>query len=129
MSAELSGRFKKDRKSQKSIVLGSNFSSITSISNDYSFDKVFSRELDGIGEKGDMIICYSTSGDSNNIVEVLKTARQKKIKSILFTGKNIGVAQKYSDNVYNVPSENTATIQEIHLIVGHIILDMVDSKL
>ena len=129
ISAELSGRFLKDRKSQKSIVLGSNLSSLTAISNDYSFEEIFSRELDSIGNKNDLLICYSTSGNSKNIIDVLQKSKEKEIKSILFTGKNNGLAEQYSHYNFIVPTDCTPTIQEIHLIIGHIILDIVDSKL
>lgn len=129
MSGELTGRFLKDRSPKKSIVLGSNFSSLTAISNDYSFDKVFSRELEAIGENGDVLIAYSTSGNSKNIINALKTAQNQKIESILFSGKNGGSCKTYCDHHFIISSNNTPIIQELHLIVGHIILEIVEKKL
>lgn len=129
MSGELSGRFLKDRISQGSIVLGANFSSLTAIGNDYSFDKVFSRELEGIGDHGDLLIAYSTSGNSQNIINALKTAKNKKIESILFSGNDGGSCKEFCDYDFIISSKNTPIIQEMHLIVGHIILEIVDQKL
>jgi D-sedoheptulose 7-phosphate isomerase len=129
MSAELSGRFLKERKSQNSIVLGSNLSSLTSIGNDYSFEQIFSRELEGIGESGDILIAYSTSGNSSNITNVLNKARNMNIKSILFSGNDGGEGKQYCDYDFIIPDNATPIIQELHLIVGHIILEAVDFKL
>ena len=129
MSAELSGRFLKERNSQKSIVLGANLSSLTSIGNDYSYEEIFSRELEGIGESGDLLIAYSTSGNSSNITNVLKKARNMNIKSILFSGNDGGEGKQYCNFDFIVPENHTPIIQEIHLIVGHIILEIVDYKI
>ena len=127
LSAELVGRFKLNRKPLKSVALTTDTSAITAIANDYTFRKVFSRQLDGLGNEGDLIVIISTSGNSKNIIEVLKTAKKKKIKSIALLGNNGGQCKKYSDMSLIVPSTNTARIQECHILIGHIFCEIIDN--
>ena len=111
------------------ISLALDTSTITACGNDYSFDEIFSRNLEGIGVSGDLLLCLSTSGNSKNIVEVLKKAKQKKITSLSILGNLGGKAKKLSDYNIIIPSSNTALIQEEHLFLGHYILNEVEKKL
>ena len=126
-AAELVGRFRLKRKALKSIALTTDTSAITAISNDYSFSKVFSRQLEGLGSANDLIVAISTSGNSKNIIEVLKQAKKQKIKSICLLGNKGGSSKKHSDVSLIVPSSNTARIQECHILIGHIFCEIIDS--
>ena len=128
VAAELTGRFKKERRSLKGVVLGSNLSSITAIANDYDYNQVFSRELSGLASKDDLLIAYSTSGNSQNVVNAIKTAKKIGLKSIIFTGKDGGMAKDIVDVAICVPSENTARIQEAHITLSHIMLDIFEES-
>ncbi len=129
LSGELVGRFNKDRKSLKSICLSSDTSNLTCISNDYGYEKVFSRQIEGLGDKGDVLICLSTSGKSKNILSALKVAKNLEIFTISFLGKNGGDSKGLSDLEIIIPSNTTARIQEMHLFIGHIICDLIEEKL
>jgi len=120
---------KKNRRPFPMIALALDTSTITACGNDYSFDKIFSRNLEGIGESGDLLLCLSTSGNSKNIVNVLKKAKQKRITSLSILGNNGGKAKKISDHNIIIPSSDTALIQEEHLFLGHFILNEVEKKL
>ena len=126
-AAELVGRFKLKRKALKSIALTTDTSAITAISNDYNFSKIFSRQLEGLGSTNDLIVAISTSGNSKNIIEVLKQSKKQKIKSICLLGNKGGSSKKYSDVSLIVPSKNTARIQECHILIGHIFCEIIDS--
>ena len=97
IAAEFTGRFKIERKSLKAVMLGANLSSITAISNDYGYDDVFSREIDGLGSKGDLLICYSTSGNSKNVIKAIKMAKEIGMKSVILTGENGGLSKDLAD--------------------------------
>ncbi len=118
-----------NRKSFPMIALALDTSTLTACGNDFSFDEIFSRNLEGIGEKGDLLICLSTSGNSKNIIQVLKKAKKKKILSLSLLGNNGGRAKKLSDYSIIIPSSDTALIQEEHLFLGHFILNKVEKKL
>ena len=128
ISAELTGKFKNDRKPLSGIVLGSNFSSLTAIGNDYNFEDVFARELNGLGKKGDLLIAYSTSGNSKNIIKALEVSKKLNINSILMVGKNGNQAASFADIVISIPSGVTARIQEAHITVSHIIFEIFEEK-
>ena len=104
-------------------------SHLTACSNDFSFDEVFSRPLEAFGKKTDILLVISTSGNSKNIIKVLKKAKQMKIKSIALLGNNGGLAKKYADNCLIVKSNITARIQEAHIFLGHFILESVERKI
>ncbi len=129
LAAEFLGRFTKDRVPLNSIALNTDTSTLTCISNDYSFDKIFSRQVDAIGNKGDTLILISTSGNSKNLIEAIKIAKGKKIKTISLLGKNGGKIKKISDLSYIVKSDVTARIQECHIMIGHIICGEVEKNL
>jgi len=128
IAAELTGRFKINRKSLKGVVLGSNLSSITAIANDYGYDDVFSRELSAMGSNGDILIAYSTSGNSESVVNALKVAKKIGITSIIFTGENGGLCKDIADINICVPSNDTARIQESHITLSHIMLEVFEKS-
>ena len=109
--------------------LVSDTSTITACSNDFSFDLLFSRNLEALGKKNDLLIVISTSGNSKNIINVLKAAKRKKIYSIAFLGNEGGKAKKHVDLPLIVKSKNTARIQECHIFLGHHIFNKVESLL
>ncbi len=118
-----------NRKSIPAISLCMDSSTLTACGNDFKFEKIFSRPLEALGEKRDILIVISTSGNSENIIEVLKMAKKKKLFSIGFLGHKGGKAKKYTDLSLIVPSTTVARIQETHIFLGHIILEMVEKKL
>lgn len=128
-ACEMVGRFKKERKGINFISLTTNTSIITSISNDYKSDFIFSRQIDAIGEKGDILICFSTSGKSKNILEAVKKAKEKELKIISFTGKIPNPLSKISDVTFSVPSTSTPRIQEIHCLLYHIISGLIEENI
>ena len=118
-----------NRRPLPAISLATDISTILACGNDFSFTKVFSRNLDALGKKNDILIAISTSGKSKNILEVLKTAKKKKIYSIGFYGNGGGLAKKITDLNLIVKSKNTARIQETHILLGHHIFSQVENKI
>lgn len=129
IAAEFVGRFKKERKALPAIALTTDTSVITSISNDYCYDHIFERQIEAIANRGDMIIGISTSGDSPNVVNALICGKKIGTINIALLGKNGGVAKKYADTYIIVPSNDTARIQEMHIMLGHIICEIVENKI
>lgn len=129
LAAELSGKFYLDRLPLPAEALHVNTSYITAVANDYAFSKIYSRYITGVGKKGDVLIGLSTSGNSENVVEAFRSAREKEITTVAFTGKTGGLLQTISDFCICIPSENVPRIQEMHLILGHIICEKVESSL
>lgn len=128
LAAEFSGRFYVDRKALPAEALHCNTSYLTAVANDYSYDVVYSRIIDGIGEEGDVLVGLSTSGNSGNIIKAFETAREKKIVTVGFTGKSGGKMKAVSDYLINIPSEDTPRIQESHIMAGHIVCQLVEEK-
>ncbi len=128
-AGEMVGRFLKERMAVPFISLTTDTSILTSISNDYSFDNVFSRQIKGLGGKDDILIAFSTSGSSKNIINAIYTAKDKKMKIIGFTGKSPNPMEEISDVCLCVDSKNTPRIQEIHIILIHIICGLIEDKL
>ena len=129
MAAEFVGRFMKERKSFPAIALSTDSSIITAIGNDYSFEKVFSRQAESLVKKGDVIIAISTSGESKNILEGIKTSKKIGAKIISLTGEN-GIKMKRNSDIFlNVPSTITSRIQEVHRTIIHIICEIVEDEL
>lgn len=128
LAAEFSGRFYKDRKALPAEALHCNTSYLTAVANDYSFDVIYARIIDGIGEKGDVLVGLSTSGNSANIVKAFEVAKVKGITTIGFTGITGGVMKGLSDYLINIPSADTPRIQESHIMAGHIICQLVEEK-
>ena len=126
LSAEFVGRYKKNRKALSSISLTTDTSALTCISNDFSYEYIFSRQLEALGNKGDVLIAISTSGNSKNILSALKTAKELNISSVGLLGKNGGEAKNLCELSFIVPSCTTARIQEIHILIGHIICEIIE---
>lgn len=129
LAAEFSGRFYTDRKALPAEALHCNTSYLTAVANDYSFDVIYSRLIDGIGDAGDVLIGLSTSGNSANIVKAFETAKAKKIITVGFTGETGGKMKELSDYLVNVPSKDTPRIQESHILIGHIICQLVEENI
>ncbi len=126
LACEFVSKFKKIRKSLPAISLSANNSIITAIGNDFSFDDVFKRQLEGLGKNNDILFAITTSGKSKNVIEAIKKAKELNIKTILLTGKNR--TNLNCDIEINVPSDVTAEIQEMHIAIGHIICEIVEAK-
>ena len=129
LAAEFSGRFYKDRLALPAEALHCNTSYLTAVANDYGYDLVYSRMIDGIGEAGDVLAGLSTSGNSVNIIKAFEIAKQKGIITIAFTGSSGGQIKSLSDYLINIPSTDTPRIQESHIMVGHIICQLVEEKM
>ncbi|MFZ1263348.1 MAG: D-sedoheptulose 7-phosphate isomerase [Chitinophagaceae bacterium] len=128
LAAEFSGRFYKDRKALPAEALHCNTSYLTAVANDYGYDVVYSRMIEGIGQSGDVLIGLSTSGNSANIIRAFETAKEKGIITIAFTGLTGGQMKSISDYLINIPSADTPRIQESHILIGHIICQLVEEK-
>jgi D-sedoheptulose 7-phosphate isomerase len=126
LAAEFSGRFYKDRKALPSDALHCNSSYLTAVANDYSFDVIYARLLEGLAKPGDVLVGISTSGNSGNIVKAFEMAKTIGVTTIGFTGQNGGKLKGLGDYLINVPSNTTPRIQESHILVGHIICELVE---
>ena len=129
LAAELSGRFYKDRKALPAEALHCNTSYLTAVANDYDYDSIYSRLVDGTMKTGDILIGISTSGNSKNIVKAFEVANTKNITTIGLTGIDGGKLNKISDYIIKVPSNDTPRVQESHILLGHIICELVELKL
>ncbi len=128
LAAEFSGRFYTDRDALPAEALHCNTSYITAVGNDYGYDVIYSRIIKGIGNKGDVLIGLSTSGNSENIVKAFEIAKAKGLITIAFTGASGGKLKPISDHLINVPSTDTPRIQESHITLGHIICQLVEEE-
>lgn len=128
LAAEFSGRFYKDRLALPSEALHCNTSYLTAVGNDYGYDYVYSRIIEGIGQAGDILIGLSTSGNSKNIMEAFDAAHRKGMKTIGLTGATGGNMKSQCDLLINVPSTDTPRIQESHIMIGHIICQLVEEQ-
>lgn len=129
LAAEFVGKYLLERKSLPSLALTTNTSNLTAIGNDYGFEKVFVRQLEGWLNDNDILIGISTSGNSVNIIEAVSYARQRKIRTIGFLGGDGGELKKLVDLPIIVPAKETPRIQECHITIGHIICDLVEKTL
>ena len=129
IAAELSGRFIKERKPLYAEALHVNSSYMTAVSNDYGFESTYSRMLEAIGEKGDVLIALSTSGNSENVVNAVKMANSLDMLSVGMSGGTGGKIKELCQHNIIIPSSNTARIQEAHIIVGHIFCQIIEDKL
>ncbi len=127
LAAELSGRFYKDREPLFAEALHVNTSYLTAVANDYSYDEIFSRMIMSKGRKGDVLIGLSTSGNSKNIVLAFDEAHKRGLLNIALTGKTGGKMKTEADVLLNVPSTDTPRIQESHILIGHIICEIVEN--
>lgn len=129
LAAEFSGRFYTDRKALPAEALHCNTSYLTAVANDYGYDLIYSRMIEGIGREGDILVGLSTSGNSSNIVKAFETAKEKKMVTVALTGLTGGSMKAFSDHLINVPSADTPRIQEAHIMIGHIICQLTEEKL
>lgn len=129
LAAEFSGRFYKDREPLYAEALHCNSSYLTAVGNDYGYDQVYARMLRGIGKPGDVLVGISTSGNSVNILEAIKVAREKEMIVVGMTGDSGGRMRESCNYLINVPSNDTPRIQEAHITIGHVICELVENNL
>lgn len=125
-SAEMTGRYKVERKGLASIALNTDTSALTAIGNDYGFDFVFSRQVEALANEGDVLFAISTSGNSTNVINALKVAKTKKCIRIGLSGKGGGEMRKDCDYHLIIPSDNTPRIQEMHILIIHLLCQKLD---
>lgn len=126
IAAELTGRYKTERGALAGIALTTDTSALTAIGNDYGYEFVFSRQLEALGREGDLLIAISTSGNSGNVVKALELARKIGIKTIGLSGRTGGAMNELCELNLVVPSNDTPRIQEMHIMIGHIICQAID---
>jgi D-sedoheptulose 7-phosphate isomerase len=129
LAAELSGRFLKERKSLSGWALTTNSSVLTAIGNDYSFDEVFARQVQGIGNPDDVAFAISTSGNSPNVLRAVDVAREMKLVTVGLTGRTGGKLRSVADHCICIPSDQTPRIQEAHILTGHILCELIEETL
>jgi len=127
LSAELVGRFQKERAAMPAIALTADTSVLTAIANDYSYKQVFVRQIEALGRPGDVAVGISTSGESPNVIAALQAARGQGLKTIALTGRDGGGVGRAADIHVNVPDENTARVQEVHRTLLHVICQVIES--
>ena len=128
LSAEFTSRFLFDRPGLASIALGTNSSAMTAIGNDYGYDNVFAREIQAIATPDDVLITITTSGNSTNILKALEAAKEANVQSVVLTGAGRGIIDAATETL-NIPSTDTARIQECHILLGHIICGLVEQAM
>jgi D-sedoheptulose 7-phosphate isomerase len=128
LAAEFSGRFYLNRKALPAEALHCNTSYLTAVANDYSFDIIYARLVQGIANEGDILVGLSTSGNSPNIVKAFEVAKEMGVVTVGFTGMAGGVLKNLSDYLFNVPGTDTPRIQECHILIGHIICQLVEER-
>jgi D-sedoheptulose 7-phosphate isomerase len=129
LATELVGRFKENRISLPSISLNADTTALTCIANDFGYEEIFARQLQGLSKPGDLLVVLSTSGTSPNIVKVLEQARSSNLKSIALLGKGGGAALEIAEISILVPGTETARIQEVHLLIGHTLCELAEHSL
>lgn len=128
LAAELVGRYKINRPAMNSISLTVDTSNLTAIGNDYGYDVIFSRQLQGVGQPGDVLIGLSTSGNSKNVISAFEMAKEKAIKTVALVGAKGGIMRDKADVTLCVPADTSAHIQEMHITVGHLICDLIEKE-
>jgi D-sedoheptulose 7-phosphate isomerase len=129
LAAELMGRFERERHALPAIALTVNTSNLTAIGNDYGFDEVFSRQLEGLGARGDVAVGISTSGKSPNVLKALRSSRKMGLVTVAMTGQSCGEMAHVAEYCICVPSTRTARVQEAHILIGHILCEFVEKSL
>ena len=129
LATELTVRFSKNRKAISAISLATDTSAITAIGNDFGFNFIFSRQIEAIGNSGDVAIGVSTSGKSENVINGLKKAKQMGLKCLALTGKHTKDVDKLCDQVISIPADNTSRIQEMHIMIGQMLCNAIEFKL
>ena len=128
LATELTVRYKYNRKALSAISLATDTSALTAIGNDFGFSYIFSRQIEAVGQEGDLFVAISTSGSSKNIINAAKTAKKKKIKVVSFLGKKKSILQNYSDEFIKIPTFTTARIQEGHIFIGQVICGLIEEN-
>lgn len=128
LAAELVGRYKINRPAMNSISLTVDTSNLTAIGNDYGYDVVFARQLQGVGQPGDVLVGLSTSGNSKNVIAAFEMAKEMNIKTVALVGDNGGMMRNMADIALCVPANTSAHIQEMHITVGHLICDLIEKE-
>lgn len=129
MAGELVGRYQMERRGVSAIVLNANTAVMTAISNDYDYENVFSKQVAAFGDSGDVLVGISTSGNSANVVNAMREARRRKLHTIGLTGRHGGSLRPEADYLFNVPSDNTPRIQEMHILLIHTICGLIEKGL
>lgn len=129
IAAELVSKFNRDRKALPAMALTTDTSILTSISNDYDFDRTFARQIEALGHKGDVAIAISTSGNSPNVLKAVGTAKEKGLATVGLTGQNGGKLKGCVDLCFRAPSNSTPRIQEVHITIAHVICDILEQEL
>ncbi len=129
IAAELVGRYGFDRPSIPSLALTTDSSNLTAIGNDYGYDKVFSRQLEGMSQAGDLFIGISTSGNSQNIINAFESAKARGVTTVALVGRDGGKMAGMADYAIIIPSNSTPRIQEAHILIGHILCDVIEKEL
>jgi D-sedoheptulose 7-phosphate isomerase len=128
LSAELVGRFMKERAALPAIALTVDSSILTSVANDYSFKQVFARQIEALGRPGDVALGISTSGESPNVVTALQTAKAQGLKTVALTGRDGGTVGRVADIHVNVPDQNTQRVQEVHQTLIHVLCEAIEAN-
>jgi len=129
IASELVGRFRRERDGWPALALSTDTSILTSVGNDYGFAEVFRRQVEALGRKGDCLVAYSTSGNSENVIRAVDEAKARGLRVIVFTGASGGKLADLGDVVLYAPSETTARIQECHAVLGHVLCELVEAEL
>jgi D-sedoheptulose 7-phosphate isomerase len=129
IAAEIVGRYKQDRPASAAIALTTDSSALTAVANDYGFEQVFARQVEGLGQRGDVLLALSTSGRSPNILAALRSARQHGLVTVGFTGSTGEALKSLCDHLLVAPSDDTPVVQQIHLAVAHGICDEIEQTL
>lgn len=128
IACEFISRFKLERRSLPSVALNTNTSILTAVGNDYSFDNIFERQVEGLVNRGDVVIGITTSGNSANVIKGIEKAKEIGAKTVVLTGRNGGKIDGLADVTFKAPSDDTPRIQEVHITVGHIICELVEKE-
>jgi len=129
LAAEFVNRFHRDRPALAAISLNTDTAALTSISNDYDYHSVFSRQIEALGQKGDIAVAISTSGNSPNVLKAVETAKARGLVTVAFTGKDGGKLAPLVDYAFIVPSDSTPRIQETHITLGHLLCELTEEEL
>ena len=129
IAAELVGRYEQDRAGLPALALTTNSSQITAIANDYGYDQLFQRQVQALANKGDIFFGLSTSGNSKNVINAIQQCKQQEVITVGMTGRSGGQMATLCDYCINVPADNTARIQEVHITIGHIICSGIERAL
>lgn len=129
IAAELVGRFKKERRGYPAVALTTDTSILTAVGNDYGFENVFSRQVEALVRNGDVLLCFSTSGNSDNVINAARAAKDRRAVVLAFTGHDGGKLARVADVTLRVASDDTARVQECHILAGHALCEMIEDDL